>query len=331
VIALLARVLLCALAAGGSTVVLLGQLGRERFMLDQLNSGLSVLVPGLAVIAALALRGRDRVTAAVAGLGILVGGYQLGSVAVAPVERAQGAGPTIKLLTLSTYHSNPNPDAIRRVVMAEAPDIALLQETNRETRLVVESLLPGFHRAKSCQWRHCSLTILSRWPLTRMTLDYGRDRHFPDLLAAEVAAPFGALRVINVHMPRPSDVRSRTFIGDLAKVSRTAQDRPLIVGGDFNAATGSFGLERFARDSGLRRLEGFVPTYPANRPVPAFIGIDHVFADARWRSLGCHRTEAGGSDHYGIACTLALQTRPSAREVGTPGAVPVDHSGAVAR
>jgi endonuclease/exonuclease/phosphatase family metal-dependent hydrolase len=301
----LARAVLGAAATAGTTFALLAQLGRIDFTLDQLNSGLSLLLPVLAVIAAYALRHRDRIAAAVAMVGVAVAGYQLGTAAIAPTA-GDASGPSIKLLTLSTYHSNPTPEGIRQVVAAEAPDIAVLQETDRQTRLVVESLLPGFHRVKPCPWQYCSITILSRWPMRRVTIRYGHKGSLPDLLIGDVEAPFGRFRVIDVHMPRPTDSRAQSFGDDLASVARASDALPLIVAGDFNAATGSFGLNRFATQSGLRRIEGFVPTYPANMAMPAFVGIDHVFTDARWASQGCHRTKAGGSDHYGVACTLRL-------------------------
>lgn len=295
-------------AAATTSVVLVGQFGRGHHTLDQFNSMLSILLPVLALTLAGALRMRDRASILVAALGLLVGGYQLGGAALAGIGREPGlAGETLKILTLSTYHSNPDPAAIRRVVVGEAPDIAVLQETNGTTAQVVDTLLPGYHRIRSCKQQHCTLTILSRWPLRRIRVKWPSNQAHPDLLVGEVDAPSGTFHVMNVHLQRPYEKNAQRLLADTANLARRDAAVPLIVAGDFNTATGTFGLARFAQDSGLHRFDGFIPTYPANELVPAFAGIDHVFANAHWARVGCRRTSAGGSDHYGVACRLGLR------------------------
>jgi len=122
-----------------------------------------------------------------------------------------------------------------------------------------------------------------------------------------VDAPTGTFRVMNVHMPRPYERNMQQLMAQSADLARTESFNPLIVGGDFNTATGSFGLARFAQASGLRRFDGFIPTYPANRFVPAFAGIDHVFASTHWGRVGCRRLRAVNSDHYGVVCRVGLR------------------------
>ena len=148
--------------------------------------------------------------------------------------------------------------------------------------------------------------ILSRWPLRRVSVHFTKRGPHPTLLMGQVEAPFGTFRVLNVHLPRPYKPEAEDSLHQLAQVTRAAPQNPLIVTGDFNTATGSFGLAAFTRGSGLIRHEGFTPTYPAQRPVPAIAGIDHVFADQRWSGAGCRRLAPGGSDHHGVACALQL-------------------------
>jgi endonuclease/exonuclease/phosphatase (EEP) superfamily protein YafD len=243
---------------------------------------------------------------AVALLGLAVGGVQLGGAARATGRGEEGA-PAVKVVTFSTFHANPRPQALRDTIVAEKPDIVLLQETDGNARDVVLKLLPRYHRIKQCPWRYCHLVILSRWPIRRMDVPFPRHGARPSVLMGEVEAPFRRFRVIDVHLPRPYKPEAEPAMQALAEVARAASGRPLIMTGDFNAASGSFGLARFAERSRLIRREGFIPTYPANRLAPAFAGIDHVFADSRWSGGDCRRLAAAHSDHYGVACTLRLR------------------------
>lgn len=299
-------------AAAATGVVLVGQLGRTHHVLDQFNVMLPLLVPVLAVCLASALRLRDRPSVAVAAIGLLVGGYQLGGAVLSGLGRERGgAAPgslQIKVLTLSTFHSNPDPGAIVALVNREAPDIALLQETNGTVAPFMPALLPGYRRIQSCGGgRPCTLTILSRWPIRNLPVTWPPSRAHADVLVGEVRTPAGPLRVIDVHMARPYVKSSQMFMQQGAELARREAGVPLVVGGDFNTATGTFGLARFAQVSGLRRQDSFIPTYPANRPLPAFAGIDHVFASKHWLRAGCRRTSAGRSDHYGVLCRLRLR------------------------
>jgi endonuclease/exonuclease/phosphatase family metal-dependent hydrolase len=295
-------------AAAATSVVLVGQFGRGHHTLDQFNSMLSILLPVLALTLAGALRMRDRASILAAALGLLAGGFQLGGAALAGFGREPRVqGETLKVLTLSTYHSNLDPAAIGRVVVAQAPDVAVLQETNGTTAQVVDTLLPDYHRIRSCRQQHCSLTILSRWPMRQIPVKWLSHHAHVDVLVGEVDAPAGTFRIMNVHLPRPYEKNAQQLLAQTASLARNDAAVPLIVAGDFNTATGTFGLARFAQASGLRRFDGFIPTYPANELVPAFAGIDHIFASAHWARAGCRRTSAGGSDHYGVACRLGFR------------------------
>jgi endonuclease/exonuclease/phosphatase family metal-dependent hydrolase len=303
-----ARVLVGFAAAGATTLVLLGQAGRTHHTLDQLNALLAPLLVLLALLLAAALRLRDRAVIALAAVGLAVGGFQLGGAALQGWrDRAAASGPTVKIMTLSAYHANPAPGTIRAAVAAQNPDIVVLQESNGNAASVIAALLPGFQRIGSCKRPSCTQTMISRWPLRRMKVHYVGHAAQPDLLVADVDAPFGRFRVASVHLPRPYEKHAKAFTRTLAAVARANASVPLVMLGDFNTASGSFGLAQFARDSRLRRRDGFIPTYPANQIIPAFAGIDHVFTDARWAGAGCRRTAAGHSDHYGVACRLVLR------------------------
>lgn len=298
-----AAFLVGASVAVAAALVVIGQFGRDDQMLDQFNSFLAVLLPILALGMGAAIRTRDRAAVLLAIVGLALGGWRLGQPALAGLVEPKREGPAVRVLTFSTYHSNPRPEAIRTMIARHRPDIAVLQETNGTAAQVVEGLLPRYHRIPSCRWSRCGLTILSRWPARRIGIGTKQDRHL-EVAATEIVAPFGTFRVVNVHTPRPYMPDAPHALAQLAELAAESRGHPLIVAGDFNTATGSFGLARFARASGLRQMEGFVPTYPAHKPVPAIAGIDHIFAGAGWSRGPCRRVGPAHSDHFGVACTL---------------------------
>jgi len=309
----LARTALRGMAYLCGGLVLAGQLGRFAASFDTLNALLLPLVAALALLSILALACRERVSGIVAFVCLAIGLGQIASPASPEKLPATWSPPPIRLLTLSTWHSNPHPEAVRRAVEAERPDIALLQETDRATAAVVRDLLPGYHRVRSCSRRDCSLTILSRWPARRIVLAAKPGARLADLLVAEIAAPWGSFRVMNLHLPRPYTPDAQPFVDQLAIAMEEQGRGPLIVGGDFNMATGSFGLRRLAGAAGLRRVEGLLPTYPAHLGVPPFIPIDHVLVGRDWGPAQCHAMAWAASDHRGIACTLSLSPSLSPR------------------
>jgi endonuclease/exonuclease/phosphatase (EEP) superfamily protein YafD len=298
-------VLLAVATMVAAGLVLVGQLGRWSHLLDQFNALLPLLLVCLGGALAAAAGLRDRATVAVALLGLVVGGIQLGPEAIA--GRAKGkVGHAVRVLSFSTFHANPFPEALRTAIVAEKPDVVLLQEADGNARAVVETLLPGYFRIKSCPWRNCHLVILSRWPIREVPVRFaGRGPH-PTVVLGEVRAPFGTFRVLNVHLPRPYKPEAWPTMATLADATEAMVQRPLVMVGDFNSASGSFDLARFARRARLHRHDGLIPSYPANRKIPAFAGIDHVFADSRWSGCGCHRVDGAHSDHHGVACDLQL-------------------------
>ncbi len=282
--------------------VMLGQAGRFYPLLDNFNA---LLVPALILLClllALCFFRRDWLAGAIVAAGLLTGTIQL-MVSLTSFPNMTGVG-RLRVVTLSTWHANPDPAALARAIEAQAPDILLLQETNGTAAAMADTVLSGYFRLKSCPQEQCSEMIISRWPLRRIAAPDAVGRKLPDILAARVDAPFGPLHVINVHLPRPARDMAIPFRDELIAMVSHIDDGRLIMAGDFNLGTGSLALADLARRSGLRRIEGFIPTYPANLPIPAFIAIDHIFAGREWVAATCHGVDASSSDHHGIACDL---------------------------
>ncbi|MEY3093318.1 MAG: hypothetical protein RLZZ269_1651 [Actinomycetota bacterium] len=154
--------------------------------------------------------------------------------------------------------------AIGRVLAAESPDVVLLQEVSRDDeqaqRLASEL---GYHVAVTHDRWPMANAILSRWPLSRIEqvslpgLD-GADG--PRRLLTAVAAtpwgdwPFGCTHL--AHRFDESDVRVAQVdvIADHLRDLRgdPAHDRPVIVGGDFNAVPDSDEIRRLTGRTAVR-------------------------------------------------------------------------------
>lgn len=293
-----------AVLALAAAPVLLGQLARVYPAFDSCNALLAPVLALLALLLLLSLIARDWRAVAIAVPALLMGALQLAASGDGLPGEGADEGDRLRIVTLSTWHDNPDPAALVHAVEAQSPDILLLQESDGTVSAMVDRLLPGYFRVKSCPAAHCSEIILSRWPLHRITLPAPAGSPLPDLLAVRVDAPFGPLHVVNVHLPRPGRDMAVPFRNDLLGTIAALGPARLIVAGDFNLGTGSLALAAFTRHAGLRRIEGFVPTYPANLPIPAFVAIDHMFVGEGWTRARCHRLNAHGSDHYGLTCDL---------------------------
>jgi endonuclease/exonuclease/phosphatase (EEP) superfamily protein YafD len=86
-------------------------------------------------------------------------------------------------------------------------------------------------------------------------------------------------------------------------------DQPLVVAGDFNAVD-DHGPMQALRRLGLTSATdvvgaGWLPTYPANAPVPPLLPIDHVMINKDLTATSVSSIAISGTDHRGLLATLA--------------------------
>ncbi|WP_260046016.1 endonuclease/exonuclease/phosphatase family protein [Novosphingobium mangrovi (ex Huang et al. 2023)] len=290
-----------------TAIPLIGQGGRWWAWADTLNAFLGPTAILLALIALHGFARRQWTAVTVATIGAALALIQLGSGVLRASPRQDGATDTVRVLTVSAYHANPHPFVLRDMISKLDPDLAFIQEADGAAAEALAQALPGHHRVLSCPAARCSLVIVSRWPLARSDRPDLHAHDLPDLLAAEVSAPFARFRVVTLHLPRMLSPQAERHRGMLVDLVRSGNRLPTIAGGDFNLATGSFALSALERQSGLRRLDRYVPSYPANLFFPAVVPIDHVLSDGHWDSLGCRGLSVAGSDHRAVLCRLRLR------------------------
>ncbi|MEW9548209.1 endonuclease/exonuclease/phosphatase family protein [Nonomuraea sp. NPDC050783] len=89
-----------------------------------------------------------------------------------------------------------------------------------------------------------------------------------------------------------------------------AADAIRVLAGDFNASLDHRAfralLERGYVDAAAQAGKGLVPTWPASRPVPSVIAIDHVVADERVAVRRVEVADVPGTDHRGVFAELQL-------------------------
>lgn len=155
--------------------------------------------------------------------------------------------------------------------------------------------------------------IWSRYPVTD-TRYY--DGFSLGVLFGRVAVPgSGPVRVFAAHPPPPWPTPAQTWIEEMDRLAHVLEDAvqpdgAVIAGGDFNATLDhaqfrhllGAGYQDAAEQSGA----GFLPTYPADRPFPPLLTLDHVVShNAVARSVSSVRLP--GSDHRALRAELTLQ------------------------
>ncbi len=309
----------------GSSII--GQLGRWSDVCDLYNclaplwtlGGLAVLWICLALA-----KGRSRAAGAVMGaIAVLIGAMQIAPTTAKAVIDAVSAksiptsAPRLRLVQFNAYYANRSPKAAVDWLIAQHADIVVVEEGDgiggaARARLV--AAFPYHNNRSDLMLSKLPLSGDTRletmaWP-SRTTYYGGR---------SVVEGPAGSFTLIGVHLlwpfpPARQAAQRREFA---AYLEQTPRDGVLVVG-DLNVTPWSFGLQRFERVSGLRRVVHGVPTWPAPLNGVAFnriaawlsaglavMPIDHVFAGRGWRTVNVRRGPMLGSDHYPLVVDLA--------------------------
>ncbi len=228
----------------------------------------------------------------------------------------------LKLLSFNIYMGTWDRKALAGTIINADPDVAALQEfaPNRfKNQPDLKRVYP--HQAKCQSWRVCTLTILSKHPLTDIkSYQLGSsDQNNPlhgKLLAATVHMP-GAVpfRLYNVHLawPLPLAEKLRQLDKLLEIIESDRKDTPLqVVSGDFNSTGWAFRVDQFARKAALMRRDRFVPTFPSPNSrikrlsLPAFLSLDHILTSPNIEAGAVVRVRSPIGDHWPIRTTLYL-------------------------
>ena len=175
--------------------------------------------------------------------------------------------------------------------------------------------------------RNFGNAVLSRWTLSDVEVV-----HLPYLaglqgqprlaLSATVQHPAGSVRAFSIHSETPVLTRRKRLLQFVALGDAVGRwpDVPVVVGGDFNTASGR-SIRAVDEELGgrtLRRVSAGVG--PTLRRAGRRFELDHVFAARLWPIAARTADAHGASDHLPICVDLSF-TRPdtvTARTTGDP-------------
>lgn len=225
-------------------------------------------------------------------------------------------GTPVRVLTANLAKGRADSKALLGLAEGRKADLVLMQEVSAgKVRQLNRS---GFRRA----YPHQALdvtedvgggAIFSRWPLRQLeSLDVGRQPRA--LVVTPGSAP---IEVVSIHPTAPiKPGTTREWDRDYrAMPAAFSGDRPLILGGDFNATLDHKNLRELIgtgyRDAADVTGNGFVPTWPSRpklslRRLSLPVTIDHVLAEDGIRFSDYAVEKIRGSDHRAVFTELLL-------------------------
>jgi endonuclease/exonuclease/phosphatase (EEP) superfamily protein YafD len=224
---------------------------------------------------------------------------------------ASEGGRDLKLVTFNTFGGAVEP--IARFLLAENPDIAVLQEIAPQQATALAALLrASYPHAHACRPQdRCHAAILAR----RAWVETGHaawTNANPETIWVQFDDPdLGRFRVVGVHLHLPYRSEQQTRQIERLIALRASFDGPAIVAGDFNMTPWSYRLQHLLASAGLRRHATFLRSWPTDLhpwvhlPAPAFL-IDHVLSTPDIASVSIRTGPKVGSDHLPVVAVVRL-------------------------
>jgi len=241
-------------------------------------------------------------------IGVLVIGSLPHLEAASPSEaqiEAPAGHRVIRLMSFNSWIGNGNVEALAQEIERSDPDILLMFEFGPEKRALKDRLRGRYGYQEDCvHLEHCYMAVFSKYPIA------DSESHAswvgPPMIRVTFGKELGDLTVIGTHTIRFPYLRAQlTQLGELGDLVRKLSG-PRIVAGDFNATPTSRMLSVFEQRSLLRRLDGFLPTWPARWQLPQ-LAIDHIFASEEVKSMEKVRIAGNaGSDHFPLVVRIAV-------------------------
>ena len=218
--------------------------------------------------------------------------------------------PAFTLLSLNMYKGHADPDQL--VTEGQAADVVVLVETTPEAlaALADRGWLRRFpYAAGGVEGVQSDTAVYSRFQLSDSEL-LGTTS-FQQWVTTVDAPGIGRLGLMAVHPCNPY-CGFNLWATEHAALAQAAADnlnRPLVVAGDFNAVDDHGPMQDLYR-LGLESATdlvgaGWLPTYPADRPFPPLLPIDHVLVDDQLTATSIHTVRIAGTDHLGLLTTIA--------------------------
>jgi endonuclease/exonuclease/phosphatase (EEP) superfamily protein YafD len=225
-------------------------------------------------------------------------------------DHRAAATPALRLMSLNMFHGEADPAEVAE--RAAQADLVILIEATPGALAALKSF--GWDRRfpyalGEAKDGFSDTAVYSRFPLSGSRRIPGTTFH---QWVTTVRVPnVGHIRLIAVHPCNPfcSGDRWTAEHQRLREAVIEHLDHPLVIAGDFNAVD-DHGPMQALRRAGLKSATdvagaGWLPTYPANRPIPPLLPIDHVLINEGMTATSVTSFAVSGSDHCGLYATLA--------------------------
>ncbi len=223
-------------------------------------------------------------------------------------------GPRLTVVSANHLMINPTPDAFFAELLAETPDVLLVQEHTPRSEAVLAGRFP--HVLSTPETHSFGQGVYSRYPFLWARTDQlvGVDWQ---RVAIEVEGQVVELWNVHTLPPFRADYHP-IWQEQVAELVRAAEqvETPLIVGGDLNLTghmQGYADLSDVLVDAHRDCGRWVAQTWPANGVIlgiPTMVKLDYVFLRGSVRCASIEEADGAGSDHRPIVAEVVLTGSP---------------------
>ncbi|MEE8445317.1 MAG: endonuclease/exonuclease/phosphatase family protein [Alphaproteobacteria bacterium] len=220
---------------------------------------------------------------------------------------ADDGAPVITIVQLNLSFRNAMPEAVADFIRREQADIVTLQEVSGKSGRVIDILADDYPFRVLCPaGRVGGLAVLSRLPMAPDQSAGCAERG--GLAWMRVMAGGQPVTVASLHLHWPYPFGQERHIDRLEDNLRELP-RPVLLGGDFNAAPWSYAVDRVARATGATVAGGLRFSFDIRLRnwTPAIsLPIDHILLPDGLALLDVRLGPGPGSDHRSIVARFAM-------------------------
>jgi endonuclease/exonuclease/phosphatase (EEP) superfamily protein YafD len=211
----------------------------------------------------------------------------------------------MKLIQFNTLFSNPVPDRSLAWIKSQQPDFVMLQEVSSKTFAIYDGLAETMPYGAFCKFAPVGgVAVRSKFPLVNQGCV---EKQGLVWMRADVNGTQISFASVHLHWPWPFKQAKQI---EWMQESLKALPRPVVLTGDFNAATWSSAVNKVAAASDTRVVPGLRFTLRMGpRPIGpiAFMPIDHVMMPERFGVGDVTVGPALGSDHLPVVVMFEVR------------------------
>ncbi len=310
----LLRQLILAIMIGAAAALIAGLLGFVHPFFDTIANFRLHLAVGLVALALIWSIRCSRAPAVAFGLAGLLGiAASASGLALFPSPIRPAAGEKVyRLIAFNLRYDNPRPDLAMAMIRRNDPDILALSEISTAWQRRLKPLEAQYRFVEHCpEWSNIGgVMILSKLPMTA-TPGYCHD--YAALALKEVVIGGRIVEIGAAHLRWPWPASGPRQIEAL-KPRLGALGEDALIAGDFNSATWTYSVAKFARYGGLELVSGIGPTWiynalPTGWARFAGLPIDNVMARGAVRIVRAATLAPAGSDHLPMLVEFVVRDR----------------------